>query len=302
MPSIVSINPFRCRMWRLHDRIDCYVTEESCRPEIESFERHGQMVPALGRRLRGDPDHDVELIYGARRLFIARHINQPLLVDLRDLSDHDAIVAMDIENRHRVDISPYERGLSYAKWLRAGYFQSQENLARALQVSCSQVSRLLKLAKLPTVIVSAFASPADICESWGLSLIEALNDPTRRESTIRRARAISSNPQRLPAIDVYRQLRASAAGRRSKVKARDEVIKDDKGNPLFRVRNQRHSVALVLPLEKVSAESLELVCRTVATLLQNTTDLQRRTAAGDDDGEVGSYRLHTETSAGIVVG
>src|ERR1700678_2391533 len=124
--SLRKVNPFRCRVWTLHDRIEEHITEESCRTEIDSFAVHGQVVPVLGRPVLGDPNFDVELIYGARRLFVARHLNQPLLVELCDLSDFEAIVAMDIENRQRSDISPYERGVAFATWLRTGHFASQQ--------------------------------------------------------------------------------------------------------------------------------------------------------------------------------
>src|SRR5262245_58621032 len=126
MGAIISVSAFRVRMWDLHDRIDSQVNEQTCRAEIESTLRHGQLVPALGRRLCGDPDHDIELVYGARRLFVARHLNVPLLVELRDVSDREAIVAMDLENRVRRDLSPYERGMSFARWLRSGHFHAQE--------------------------------------------------------------------------------------------------------------------------------------------------------------------------------
>ncbi len=165
---VVSVNPFRCRLWVLHDRLEEHVTEETCKAEIESFLSRGQLVPALGRALRGDPDYDVELIYGARRLFVARHVNKPLMVELQELTDHEAILAMHIENRQRLDISPYERGLSYVSWLRAGHFASQGELARALGISTSQVSRLCRLAGLPAVVVDAFRNPAEIREEWGL--------------------------------------------------------------------------------------------------------------------------------------
>src|SRR5687768_17678353 len=176
MRNILAVDPFRVRMWSLHDRSEQHVNEESCKAEIESFWKHGQLVPALGRALRGDPDHDIELVYGARRLFVARHLNKPLLLDVREMSDREAIVAMDIENRQRKDVSPYERGVSYARWLRSGHFASQDQIARALQISGAQISRLLKLAKLPSVVVSAFATPLDILETWGLALAEAWAD------------------------------------------------------------------------------------------------------------------------------
>lgn len=273
MKNIVSMNPFECRMWSLHDRLESYINEESCREQIQSFDKHGQLIPALGRPLVGDPNHKVELIYGARRLFVARHINMPLLVELRDISDEQAIVAMDIENRHRTDISPYERGLSYTRWLRAGYFKSQEELAKALKVSSPQVSRLLKIAQLPAVIVGAFACPADILESWGLEIADGLADPERRRLTIAAARTIAADSRCPPAREVYRRLvTAHARGRRPSMGSHDQVVKDEHGVPQFRIRQQRNSIALVLPLAKVSAQTLASLRAATLRILQGSSD------------------------------
>ena len=271
--AIQSINPFRCRMWDLHDRLDNHITEQSCRAEIDSFQRHGQMVPALGRKLVRDLTHDYELIYGARRLFVARHLNQPLLVEVRVLSDREAIVAMDIENRHRQDISPYERGLSYANWLRSGNFASQEDIAKSLKISASQVSRLLKLARLPSVIVDAFSAATEICETWGLEIAEALEDAQRRPAIIRAARALAAKEPRENSATVYRELVLSGQqSRKVKKPSHDEVVRDYGGAPLFRVRYQRSAVALVLPMSRLSPASLARIRQAVCGLLQAIDD------------------------------
>lgn len=272
MDTIVSMNPFRCRMWSLHNRLESYLTEESCKAEIESFLKHGQLVPVLGRRLAGDPDHDVELIYGARRLFVARHVNAQLLIQLRQMTDREAIIAMDVENRLRLDISPYERALSYARLLRTGQFDTQEDLARSVGVSASQVSRFLKLARIPSVIVNAFESPFEICEGWGLDLIDALDDPKRREGTVCAARAISRRTPRPPARDVYQELLAAAANvRRLKANSHcDEVVKDVAGKPLFRIKRQTSSIAVLLPLDSISLKSLERIRHAVTCILQDS--------------------------------
>jgi ParB family chromosome partitioning protein len=270
MKSIVEVSPFRCRVWELHDRLQEHITEENCRAEIKSFQDHGQLLPVLGRRVDGDFNCDVELIYGARRLFVARLINKPLLVELRDMTDEQAIVAMDLENRQRRDVSPYERGRSYARWLRAGHFASQEDLAQVLRVSPSQVSRLIKVASLPSVIVDAFGSATEIREGWGVELAEVLQDPKRRPRAIHEARSIinSAASSRPPAPDVFRKLLSSSIpGRKPKVAYHDNVIKDVAGSPLFRVRHQRNSISIVLPLEKVSATMLRVIEQSVADIL-----------------------------------
>ena len=273
MRNIVAVNPFRIRMWSLHDRFDHHVNEETCKAEIESFTKHGQLVPALGRAVRGDPDHEIELIYGARRLFVARHVNKPLLVDVREISDREAIVAMDIENRQRTDVSPYERGMSYARWLRSGHFGSQDDIARALKISSSQVSRLLRLARLPSVILNAFSSPLEICEAWGLDIIDALDDPQRRERTIQAARAMAASDSRPPEREVYRQLMVAAVqGRKRRAAtARDEVVKDDDGTLLFRVRNRSNNLVLVLPTRRMSPGDVANIRSAVFAILHRAS-------------------------------
>jgi ParB family chromosome partitioning protein len=276
MRNIVSINPFRACMWSLHDRCDEHVNEETCKAEIDSFEKHGQLVPALGRVLRGDPEHDVELVYGARRLFVARHLNMPLLVELREMPDREALIAMDIENRQRTDISPYERAMSYARWLSRGYFESQDEIARALNTSSTRVSRLLRLARLPSVILNAFTNPLEIREAWGLHIMDVLDHPHTRQRTIQAARALGALNQRPSAKAVYRELiTASARGRQLKPGARVETVRDEAGAPLFRIRQLTMSVALELPREKLSPGALaEIRVALAGILLRGSQDTQ----------------------------
>lgn len=223
MRRVISTDPFRCCMWEHHDRLEQHINESTCHVEIASFLRHGQWYP------------------------------------LRDISDAEAIIAMDIENRHRVDISPYERGLSYRNWLRAGIFKSQEEISRKLGVSTAQVSRLLKLAQLPSVIVAAFKSPVDICETWAPDLADALEESKRRVSTCARARAIAEMPVRPEPREILRQLlTASGPGRKTKVSRRDEVVSDRAGKPLFRIRHLSNAIALLLPVQRVASDRLEI--------------------------------------------
>ncbi|MET0535640.1 MAG: ParB/RepB/Spo0J family partition protein [Steroidobacter sp.] len=287
-------------MWNLHDRIDCHINEKTCKAEIDSMAKHGQLVPTLGRPLHRDPNYKIELIFGARRLFVARHLNKPILVDLREISDQEAIAAMDIENRHRKDLSVYERGLSYARWLREGHFRSQEEIARSLKLSASQVSRMLKIAQLPAAVTGAFDSPLDLCESWALCLVEALEDPHRRQATLREAREIGNINPRPAAAEVYRRLlAASAKGRKVAKKSHDEVVKDSSGEPLFRIKQASRSISLVIPTEKVSHEALANIRNTLAQLLE--CESARATASNEHrpskDWRHGSSSALAECSA-----
>ncbi len=269
MPPITTMNPFRCRMWEYHDRLEAHISEESCRAEIASLSTHGQFVPVIGRPLRGDSSYDAELITGARRLFVARHLNKLLAVELRDLSDKEALIAMDTENRLRKDISPYERALSYSQWLRSGLFKSQDEIAHALKISPSQVSRILRLAQLPAVVVEAFHDPTELREDWGRNLAAKLEDANTKRALLDTARSIVAQSKRCPAKDVYRQLlAASAKGRKPKPRHHDVVVRSEGGATLFRIRHQRDAVALLLPVENLAEPTLRNISDVLATILQ----------------------------------
>jgi ParB/RepB/Spo0J family partition protein len=284
-------------MWELHDRLEGHISVASCRAEIDSFSKHGQLVPALGRPLHGHADFDVELVFGARRLFVAKHLNVPLLVEIREMTDREAIVAIDVENRQRADVSPYERGLSFAQWLRAGHFNSQDDIARVLGISASKVSRLISLTRLPSVVLNAFESPVSICEVWGLDLLEALDDSGRRGPTIRVARELSGIVPRLPSKEVYRQLAAASQAKKTRRRTRDKVISDTHGRALFRVRQQTHSVAVLIRTEHLPGNLLAELSATIAQVLQRgmvqvteSTSVTRL----DDHGVVGAIRASVE--------
>jgi ParB family chromosome partitioning protein len=284
MRSIITADPFKCRIWKLHDRFSGEITVQTCKAEIDSFATNGQIVPVLGRRVHDDPDCEIELIYGARRLFAARHLKIPLLVDLREVSDREGLVAMDIENRQRQDISPYERGLSYKRWLSSGLFESQDDISRALSISASQVSRLLQLARLPAVVVGAFRTPTEIRENWGLNLVEALDDPQRRASTIRSARNLATVSPRPQARDVIRKLLSfSARGRKPKVEPHDRVVRSNDGTPLFRIRYLNNAVALVFSAEKLSSEARARVEAALLDVLQGAAPSRVKAAKTRDE-------------------
>lgn len=255
-------------MWELHDRLEQHVNEKSCISEIDSFHRCGQIVPVLGRALKGDENYDVELIYGARRLFVARYLNKPLLVELRHLTDKEAFLAMDIENRQRSDLSPYERGLSYLTCLRSNLYVSQEQLAHVLDVSPSQISRLIKLAMLPSVVIAAFETPLDICETWAPLLESAFHNPLSRKRVCARARAIAAMPKRPTPRAILQQLiSAGEPGKKVTGNNRDVVVNSRNGKPLFRVRRLVNTIAVVIPLERLSAGRLAQVKSAVSRVL-----------------------------------
>ena len=191
------VDPARCRMWTEHNRNYGLLTEENCRDLIDGLRAQGkQEFPAIVRRLQ-DPDYDYEVICGARRHFSVswlRANNYPdfkFLVEERELTDEEAFRLADIENRDRKDISDYERAKDYARAIELYYGGKQKSMAERLEVSPVWLSRFLEMAKLPSVIVTAFASPNDIRELHARSLKPLLKDRKSRDKVLAVAKELS---------------------------------------------------------------------------------------------------------------
>jgi len=244
-------------MWEMHDRMSENIDRASCAALIDSIQKHGQKHPVLARAPERPDDFEYELIYGARRLFAAQHLGIDLLVDVRELDNRTSLIEMDVENRVRADISPYERGRSYQRWLSAGYFKSQTDMAKALGVSDSQVSRLLRYAELPAVVVAAFGSPHDIREEWAVVLAKMCAEPKTRALLTQRARNLSNLPRQGSDQVVFDTLR-NGRGIHGALpsRSRDEVMRDARGKPLYKVRFKTRAVHLILPRERVTIPML----------------------------------------------
>lgn len=271
MYEVLRVDPFRCRVWEQHGRIEEYLTEECCKDEIQSMGEHGQLVPAIGRLLHQEPLHDVEIICGARRLFAARQLKIDIAVELRELTDREGIVLMDIENRQRRDWSAYERGRSFARWLAAKHFQSQDDLARTLRISASQVSRLLKMARLPAIVVEAFPDPADICEMWAVDLFNACEDAQRKSRIIARARTLKSQEKKPVAREVFERLLFEGGTRQMRRRGGHQVVLGSTGQPLFRIKHQHKVVTLFIDKTRISPAALHQAMEALSDILQNAS-------------------------------
>jgi ParB family transcriptional regulator, chromosome partitioning protein len=163
------LDPERCRPWRLHNRDLDHLNEDSCRDLIDAFmSAKKQRIPAIVRRLTGDPDYDFEIIAGVRRWWTVRWLranNHPefdYLVTIQKMTDEEAFRVSDVENRSRKDITDWERAREYTTALAEFYGGAQSRMAEHLNISKSWLSRLIDVARLPPEIVAAFADPHDI--------------------------------------------------------------------------------------------------------------------------------------------
>lgn len=216
------VDPSRCRIWERHNRDYAALNEERCSDLIESILAQGkQEVPAIVRRIFGDPEHDFEIICGARRHWSVswlRSNNHPevkYLVEIRDLTDEQAFRIADLENRAREDLSDIERARDYLRALDLYYGGRQKDMAKRLNQSEAWLSRYLDLARLSPDIVAAFPDPFDLKISHITALkpiLKADDSRARVMAEARRLRALREAGEEGPsnAPDVIRLLSAAA--------------------------------------------------------------------------------------------
>lgn len=252
------VDPARCRIWEGHNRDYASLTPENCADLIESLRAQGrQEMPAIVRRVSGDPEHEFEVICGARRHWAIswlRANNFPefgFLVEPRELSDEEAFRLADLENRNRRDLSDFERAADYARALERYYGGSQQRMAERLEVSKSWLSRYLDLARLPNEIVAAFGLPNVIGISHAAQLAPLLRAPRKRQLLLDAAAGLVAEQSSagvhpaLPPATVVRRLVGATEGRSAKpARPREHAVKGSDGAVLAEGRRAGKGGAL----------------------------------------------------------
>lgn len=215
------LNPARVRIWAGNARIYQYLNEENCRELIDSIiAEGGQKVPAVVRRVEGDPDHDYEVIAGTRRHWSISWLrrnsypDQMFVAQVAALDDEAAFRLADLENRARKDVSDLERARNYAEALKTHYGNHLTRMAERLKLSKGWLSKMIRVAALPDSVVAAFASPADVQLKPAYALAQALDDKGAAKAIIAEARRLTAEQKErraderppLPAADVLRRL------------------------------------------------------------------------------------------------
>lgn len=256
------VDPARCRMWAGHNREYSLLNEQRCKDLIESIKAQGrQEMPAIVRRVQGDPIHVFEVICGARRHWTIswlRAHNYPdfkFLIDVREIGDEEAFRLGDIENRARDDLTDLERALDYLHALDAYYDGRQKTMAERLKVSESWLTRYLDLARIPQELMVAFKEPQELGIRNAIALKALLKPGDRRARAVAAARGLAdeqeASGQTLSVLDVIKALGLAAdpPNRSGSPKKSGPVhtISSKAGKPVLRIEGaDRKGVRLTL--------------------------------------------------------
>lgn len=252
------LDPARCRIWPGNARFYSNLDEDGCRDLIDSMiAEGGQKVPAVVRRVEGDPDYDFEVIAGTRRHWSVSWLRAhsypdiKFLAQVHSLDDEAAFRIADLENRARKDISDIERARNYAWALAEHYGCVQARMAERLRVSKGWLSKMLKVAELPDPVISAFAVVTDIQFKPAYLLTQLLDDPQHAQAILAEATKLSAEQAQmrqtehptLPASEVMRRLIQSTEA--PNTPAQPVIERSRAGRPIVTVMtNNRQGITL----------------------------------------------------------
>lgn len=117
----------------------------------EAIESQGQKSPV---RLRVHPDHPAryQIVFGHRRVRVARALGRPVKSVIEALSDIEHVIAQGQENSAREDLSFIERAMFAKQLLDRGF--DRETIQAALSVDAPMVTRMLSVAtRVPANVV-----------------------------------------------------------------------------------------------------------------------------------------------------
>jgi ParB family chromosome partitioning protein len=257
--TAISIRPSDCSVWDGNPRDVPGLSAESCRSLIESIaQEDGNRIPVLVRRNPPGADYPYQLLVGSRRRFSVDWLNHNGRPEIRltalivDLTDEEAFRLADIENREREDITELDRARSYQNAVDRFYGGVQSRMAEALNLSNSQLSRLLALAQMPDEVVNAFATRDELRVRHSEVLTPLLRRPEQRERLLAAAREVGEEQQRL-AAQGERMIPAATVLARLKEATRDNDPRRGNETPLVlgetrfgRIRTGRDGLAVDL--------------------------------------------------------
>lgn len=181
---VLDLDPKRVRFSSIANRDErsLNVKDEAFRELMNDLAQDGQEFPIKVRAIQGDPEHDYEVVAGHRRLMACLALDRQTeggfkvqaILDANAAELKKLALKMYRENAIREDLSAYEYGRMFRKWLDAGVFKTQSEIAAATHLSQPSVSGYSAVFELPPEIHAAFGDPRKISVRWIQELARAL--------------------------------------------------------------------------------------------------------------------------------
>ena len=275
------VDPAECRVWPRHNRFYDHLDETRCTDLIDSIRTEGrQLQPAIVREI-GEPADDgvrFEVIAGARRHWAVSWLRRvekldiPYFIEVREMSDEQAFLLSDSENRDRQDLSDYERALDYKRALYDFYEGRVATLCMKLSLSRQHLYRLLFLADLPEVVIEALGGFLEVNERMIRPLKPLIEDENERRALLTRAESLAEEQRaarssQRPGVEPASAMRRLLAKTEPPVQAPEIVVTDSSGRRLAWVTRQTGR-ALAIQVDRQAVSTKEEMRHAMDSLIE----------------------------------
>lgn len=145
---------------------------------LQAIESQGQKTPV---RLRASPDSPgrYQIVFGHRRVRVARILSRPVKAIIESLSDIEHVIAQGQENSAREDLSFIERSV-FAKQLQDRQFD-RGTIQAALSADAPMVTRMLSVAsRVPSSIVNGIGRAKAVGRDRWQEFAQLIDQPANR--------------------------------------------------------------------------------------------------------------------------
>ena len=217
-----------------------------------SLETNGVETPIRVRPVKDALPFEFEIVAGHRRHGAALALDAEAAegfsilatVDAAAGETRDLVLKMYRENEERYDLSAFEKGRMFLRWLDASVYASQRDLAAAIGLGETAVAKYLAVATLPAAVLAAFGDERSIAMRWGPQLSQALK--THELAVLRAAEKLIHKPLGSPEL-VLRNLLDAASRQNAAPRgtSREESVRIGGRVPL-KVGSGRNRIVLKL--------------------------------------------------------
>lgn len=248
---VMSLDPKQVHAGALADRHDLSLDAND--PKLlelkRSLLRDGQIQPISVRAVKGR-DGEYEIVSGHRRHAAALQLDTetPGGFPIRAVLDGGAgdaamrALRMYVENAARMDLSPYELGQAFRRWIDDGLFADQQVLAAATELSKASISKYLSLAALPDSVVQAFRDPRAISLRWVEQLAPVLKE--HRVALLNVAAQLAADTEPRTPEETLRALLAAGAAQKPQAKAVKTESVSLKGRTLYKIAPRGNGIQI----------------------------------------------------------
>jgi ParB family transcriptional regulator, chromosome partitioning protein len=253
---LLPLDPKKIRATEFRNRHDLSLLADDPKFKelVASLRAHGQETPIRVRPIRNAAPFEFEIVSGHRRHAAALLLDSELaggfqilaIVDAKAGEARDLVLKMYRENEERYDLSAFEKGRMFARWLEAGLYDSQKEVGEAVGLGEPAVAKYLAVANLPGEVLAVFTDVRLISMRWGSALSQALK--TNQSAVLKAAEKLAARKP-LPEPDaVFRALVAAGthgSGAPSRATSREESVRIGGRVPL-KVGSGRNRIVLKL--------------------------------------------------------